>query len=370
MDAIQTTSYLSSVSKDNASLLFIPDISGFTHFVHATEIEHSQFIIGELLNVIIESNDLGLIVSEIEGDAVLFYKHQSVPTLSKIVNLTQKMFIQFHNHLVRFEDERVCDCNACRTAANLTLKVFAHKGNFNLMNVQGFQKPYGTDVILIHRLMKNDIPDHEYLLVTEGLLDPNLEQNLHEYDWINPIQGSSTYESFGKIPFSYIPLAPLHKQVIPPKDIPLFSPLPDNFSSEALIHAPIDEVFNWVSRLELRNTWQVGVKDVKFDPSTINRVGTQHTCVLPAGTLVFETIKTQKENGKRKYAEKLQSPFFVEEQYLYIELTEHQDGTHASFQVHYKPKKGLGKLLATAFAFFSKSSLPKALGKLKEIVEK
>lgn len=52
------------------SLLFIPDISGFTKFVTAVEIDHSQHIIAELLEIIIDSNELGLTISEIEGDAV------------------------------------------------------------------------------------------------------------------------------------------------------------------------------------------------------------------------------------------------------------------------------------------------------------
>ena len=52
------------------SLLFIPDISGFTKFVNNTAAEHGRHIIAELLDLIIESNELSLTVSELEGDAV------------------------------------------------------------------------------------------------------------------------------------------------------------------------------------------------------------------------------------------------------------------------------------------------------------
>ena len=51
------------------SLLFIPDISGFTDFVNSTEVAHSQHVIEELLELIIANDELGLTVSEIEGDA-------------------------------------------------------------------------------------------------------------------------------------------------------------------------------------------------------------------------------------------------------------------------------------------------------------
>ena len=55
-----------------ASLLLMPDISGFTVFVHATELEHSQQIISGLLETLIAADHLDLSVAEIEGDAVLF----------------------------------------------------------------------------------------------------------------------------------------------------------------------------------------------------------------------------------------------------------------------------------------------------------
>ena len=57
---------------DNRGLLFIPDISGFTRFINQTDIEHSRLIIQELLEVLINANQIGLEVSEIEGDAILF----------------------------------------------------------------------------------------------------------------------------------------------------------------------------------------------------------------------------------------------------------------------------------------------------------
>ena len=49
-----------------ASLLFIPDISGFTHFVQTTEVEHSQHVIAELLEVLISANTQQLKLAEVE----------------------------------------------------------------------------------------------------------------------------------------------------------------------------------------------------------------------------------------------------------------------------------------------------------------
>ena len=39
-----------------SGLLFIPDISGFTDFVNETEVDHSRYIIQELLDTLINAN--------------------------------------------------------------------------------------------------------------------------------------------------------------------------------------------------------------------------------------------------------------------------------------------------------------------------
>src|SRR5688500_20320658 len=72
------------VDMETKGLLFIPDISGFTRFVTDMEIEHSRHIIQELLEILIDSNEIGLEISEIEGDAILFYKFGQSPDLQQL----------------------------------------------------------------------------------------------------------------------------------------------------------------------------------------------------------------------------------------------------------------------------------------------
>ncbi len=69
---------------ENKGLLFIPDISGFSRFVSQTEIEHSRLIIQELLEILINANQMGLEVSEVEGDAILFYRFGASPNLEEV----------------------------------------------------------------------------------------------------------------------------------------------------------------------------------------------------------------------------------------------------------------------------------------------
>ena len=85
---------------EKKGLLFIPDISGFTRFVSEVEIEHSRMVIQELLEVLLASNKSGLQVSEIEGDAILFYKFGDPPSIEDIYAQVQEMFCSFHSHLL------------------------------------------------------------------------------------------------------------------------------------------------------------------------------------------------------------------------------------------------------------------------------
>src|SRR3954447_23079476 len=108
---------------ENKGLLFIPDISGFTRFVNETEIEHSRLIIQELLEILVNANDIGLEVSEIEGDAILFYRYGDPPDLMQLYKQVEKMFCEFHQSIIAYDQRRFCQCKACGSAVGLTLKV-------------------------------------------------------------------------------------------------------------------------------------------------------------------------------------------------------------------------------------------------------
>lgn len=84
---------------ENRGLLFIPDISGFTRFVNETEIEHSRLIIQELLETLINTNQIGLEISEIEGDAILFYKYGELPDLRPYIARWRNCSVSFTNIL-------------------------------------------------------------------------------------------------------------------------------------------------------------------------------------------------------------------------------------------------------------------------------
>lgn len=186
-------------SNYSSVLFFIPDIGGFTRFITETEISHSQHTIRELLELLVDCNEIGLEVAEFEGDAVLFYRTPP-PSLEELVAQAKKMFLNFHAHLREREKGRVCQCGACTQMHQLTLKFIAHSGPASTMEVKGHSKFIGKSIIVAHRLLKNSVPEQEYLLVTEETL-----QRLSGGSEL-PVpfeSGSNRYDELGEIAYGH-----------------------------------------------------------------------------------------------------------------------------------------------------------------------
>lgn len=270
---------------ENKGLLFIPDISGFTRFVNEIEIDHSRHIIQQLLEVLINANRIGLEISEIEGDAILFYKFGQPLALEEIYKQVETMFCEFHRHLNAYDSRKICQCKACVSAVGLTLKVITHYGEFTTYNVKNFSKLIGKDVIVAHQLLKNDIDQHEYWLVTDNLLPGEPPAGLAQWmKWDASVKQTET----GVIPFHYTQLSQL-KNELPPEPEPHLE-----LASKAKMvsvskeyDVDIKTLCFTVVHFEFRHLWQVGLKAVDEVEHFLPGVGSRHRHVLENGRQVM-----------------------------------------------------------------------------------
>lgn len=270
------------------ALLFVPDISGFTQFVQSTEISHSQHIIEELLNKLIDANELKMEVSEVEGDAILFYRFGAAPSAEALFQQVQRMFVGFHSELKRFETQRICDCGACGTAHALTLKVVAHYGRITQSRIKEHVKLFGQDVITVHRLLKNDIPHHEYALFTSALTGEWPQENVPHW---GPLEQAAQAYDVGEIAYRHVSLAPL-RQLVPepgPEDFGIRGPKALIFSCEQRIQAPLGVVADVATNLPLRLHWMQGAQKVEMLNDQVNRIGTRHRCIIDKDSPVMVT---------------------------------------------------------------------------------
>jgi hypothetical protein len=271
-------------SVENQGLLFIPDISGFTRFVSGLEIEHSRFIIQQLLEVLMDANELDLEISEVEGDAILFYKFGESPDVKSLYAQVERMFCDFHRHLMTFDMRRLCQCKACGSAVELSLKVITHYGEFTGYNVRSFSKLIGKDVIVAHQLLKNDIPEHEYWLVTSGLLSDGTSASLTDgMEW----GASSKTTETGEIPFHYTQLGRL-KSGLRPKPMPQLEPegkvLMQSVAREYESHPRA--LFYILGHMELTPRWQEGVKHVEEVDHFLSGMGARQRVIMHDNTAV------------------------------------------------------------------------------------
>lgn len=269
---------------ETKGLLFIPDISGFTRFVTETEISHSRLIIQELLELLINANQIGLEVSEIEGDAILFYKFGEPPELEEIYKQVEKMFCQFHKSLLAYDERKYCQCTACRSTADLSLKVITHYGEFTSYNVKNFSKLIGKDVIVAHQLLKNDIDQHEYWLVTNDLLDNRTPGGFASWmDWKDSAKQTET----GEIRFHYTQLSQLKQEIshdtFPSLDLTGKKKI---FSASEVYDTDIITLFHASGAFEYRHRWWEGVKKIEELNHFLPRIGMRSRWVLDSGEVV------------------------------------------------------------------------------------
>jgi hypothetical protein len=286
---------------ETRGLLFIPDISGFTRFVNETDIDHSRLIIQELLEILISANNLGLEVSEIEGDAILFYKFGAAPDIEKIYRQVEKMFCDFHKSIISYDHRRYCQCAACNSTIDLTLKIITHYGEFTGYNVQQFHKLIGKDIIVAHQLLKNDIPQHEYWLVTNSLFPSAEPAGMAEWmQW----SSSAKQTDNGEIPFHFTHLGELRNQITP--DIIPQLDLSGKIKSISLTKefaTNLVNLFHAAGDFNFRSSWQEGVKKVEEINHHLPRLGMRCKSIMDNGEVIIYSSSYSYQEDKIGFSE-------------------------------------------------------------------
>jgi hypothetical protein len=180
-------------TKTQHGYLILADISGYSSFVAKSELEHAHDILSELLELILKHVTTIFTLSKLEGDAIFAYasedKLQRGETLLELIEST---YAAFKDQQEAIRRRTTCQCNACRNIPSLDLKFMAHHGDYIFQSVGGIREMVGTDVNLIHRLLKNPVADvsgwRGYALFTDqalshvGLKPDGLQEMSETYD--------------------------------------------------------------------------------------------------------------------------------------------------------------------------------------------
>ena len=159
-----------------SGLLLIADISGYTMFLSASELEHAQEILSVLLNGLIDQTRPPFVISRTAGDAIISYAAGQTSLLGQtFVEILEDTYIAFRRAIELMVLNNTCKCAACSNVSALDLKFFVHYGSFALQTLGAHVELVGSDVNLIHRLLKNSIVEdtgiRAYVVCTSAAID-------------------------------------------------------------------------------------------------------------------------------------------------------------------------------------------------------
>ncbi|MGG5208200.1 DUF2652 domain-containing protein [Chryseobacterium sp. MIQD13] len=160
-------------------IILIPDFSGFTEFVFNTKLYTGEYIVRQLLSTLIDVNDQYFEISEIEGDAILFYRYDSHPSYQNISIMLWKMRNAFNQKIKELEKE-------LSISIDMSLKFIVHYGKFSQYSIGNFKKLYGKTIVEAHQMLKNGFAEQpSYALFSNSFLENTInrkpEFNVPEY---------------------------------------------------------------------------------------------------------------------------------------------------------------------------------------------
>jgi hypothetical protein len=161
----------------------IADIGGYTRFMkfHFMSLVHAQDVVAQLLEAVIDAAHPALKLAKLEGDAAFFYLRcppggSFEPAL--IARQAAAIYQAFHARVADLRKNTLCPCDGCQQSGELKIKLVGHVGDVAVQKVKQLTELAGVDVIVVHRMLKNDVPLPEYLLMTKPvyeMLDPPLK---------------------------------------------------------------------------------------------------------------------------------------------------------------------------------------------------
>jgi hypothetical protein len=168
----------------------IADISGYTKFLAAAELDHAQDIIADFLDTVVEALRLPFRLAKFEGDAAFVYAVSEKVDGSLLQDTIEAAYFKFRRRMRDVKQASICECKACAAMGDLDFKFVVHHGEMVKQKMGGREELAGRDVILVHRLLKNAVSEklgrHAYALYSDACIrtmgvDP-VAQGLIEHD--------------------------------------------------------------------------------------------------------------------------------------------------------------------------------------------
>jgi hypothetical protein len=242
------------MSTSRQGFLLIADITGYTMFLSKSELEHAQEILQTLLELLIDHTRPPLTISRLAGDAVISYALQGTALQGQtFVEMIEHTYVAFRRAVELMALNNTCQCNACANVSSLDLKFFIHYATFGIQRLGGHDELVGSDVNLIHRLLKNRVAEQTGIRAYTLYSDAAIKQLGLEGFCEKLVSHRESYEHLGEVALWVQDMHPVWQQkrdamriTIPPEQTAL--------QVEAEINMPPHLVWDYLTHPEFRKT--------------------------------------------------------------------------------------------------------------------
>jgi hypothetical protein len=230
------------------------------------------------------------VVCEQEGDAIFAYAPEgSFLQGQTLLETIENLYCAFAEAREQMNLNTTCTCTACTLIPTLDLKFAAHHGSFVMQ--QGVRnqaaKPSGPDVILVHRLLKNQIIEktgvQSYAFFTEACAEA-----LRLKDFAAGLQPhAERYEHLGEVSGYVYDLAPVWQRYRAQRQVTVDA---DHswFTLEASLPASAPLAWDYLNGPEQKQKW-LHADALRVLTKGRAGVGTTHHCVH-GKTVVVQNI--------------------------------------------------------------------------------
>jgi class 3 adenylate cyclase len=180
--------------------LLIADISGYTSYLAGVELDHAEDILADLTRTIVTALRPGFRLAKLEGDAAFTYAIADTIDGSLLLDTIERCYFGFRRRRRDMRQATSCECNACERIPDLDLKFVVHHGIILRQRFAGREELVGSDVIVAHRLLKNNVVASTgmaaYALFTQACVEA-MDVDVADLGMRAAVE---TYEVIGEVP--------------------------------------------------------------------------------------------------------------------------------------------------------------------------
>ncbi|MGH2784181.1 MAG: DUF2652 domain-containing protein [Actinomycetota bacterium] len=271
--------------------LILADISGYTRYLTGVELDHSTDILADLINAIVEQMKGHFTLAKLEGDAIFAYAlDQKDPEASALVTTVESCYFAFAQRRATIDRATSCTCDACSRIPTLDLKFVVHHGRFAIHEVAGSRELVGPDVIVVHRLLKNEIVERTGVDAYAFFSGDCTEHYGLDAKALTLRPHTETYDDVGEIPGWVLDLGGRWREEQERRVIRLNGDEPGVVEMRFEMPAPPPLVWEHMTSPAKRLAWHMGTVDlIQVNPRGARGVGTVNHCVHGDST-VYEEI--------------------------------------------------------------------------------